>query len=260
MRNKHAFPVIIALAILAGLGCGNDPTGPEIEGGAGLTLTLPPAAQGLDWLRVELWVENGVERPLCNALRTCVRQPELLGGGDDPPFDTCSRMKVQIWSLDGKRVRFEEDVACCQDGKLLSYGWDITDDAGNPMPSGYYPMRADCLDSVNPFYLDPAGYIVAREREDGIPGWPVWTRELAGDEIASQLAYGPFKTAFSTILINQFTGEETLVPFTSPFILRVHAPGMETFVQEVELIRTHITRVPVTLTPVEMNDDETQDP
>ena len=238
---------VLALPFLAA--CSEEAVVPEITGGAGLSLTFAGGMTPPEGLRVELWHDNPVSPPHCAASSARVATAAL--GDDDPPLDTCSRMRVDIWDLARGPVLNLADVPCCRDGKFLSYGWNTRDNDGALMPSGYYPARMECLDSRNSLVLDPAGYMLIREREEARCEWPVWIHETAGDSLASPLEFGPFLTAFYTLLLGEGDAADQLVSFTSPFILRVHAPGFEVFEREIPLIDERIERVTVDLVPLE---------
>ena len=227
-----------------GAGCGEDPpTGPEIVGGAGLRVRFPAGTAGLEGVRVELWHDNAIPPADCDTAAGSPRRVRFLPGLQPP--DLCTRIRVEIWNYIAEAVRTIPDTTF--EGR--AHGWDGKDDAGRDLPSGFYPTAQVCLDSQGSFTFT-GHYYLWEDREAGACEWPLWIEEevsVPGDRV---LAFGPFPEVAETKLLDDQGRVVATVPFMNPFLVRVHAPGMETFETEVSFTARTYSEVTVTFTPV----------
>ena len=116
------------------------------------------------------------------------------------------------------------------------------------MPSGYYHTYARCLDTRGEFEFE-GHYFNWESRETGSCEWPLWIQEVDPGLSGNVLAYGPFPLAKNTTILDASGIPLELVNFLNPFLVRVHAPGMEAFEVEVTLEDGKYTNVPVEFVP-----------
>lgn len=240
--------VALAGALLAtgvGWGCSEEPTEPDIAGGAGIRFVLPEGAESLGWVRLELWDVNTITPPQCS--RTAPAGRVLVSSMDDPLPDRCTRIEVTIWDYGSNRILFIPDTTALG-GTPGQFPWDGRDDLGNDMPSGYYPTYARCLDTRGEFEFE-GHYFNWESREIGSCEWPLWIQEVSPGTSGRVLSYGPFPIYADTWILDASGIPLKLVNFLNPFLVRVHAPGMETFEVEVTLVDGKYIEVPVTFSP-----------
>ena len=230
------------VAVALGLGCADSPTQPA-SGGAGLRVQLPAGADTLDWVRVELWDDNVTVPDGC--ISFSAEGSGIVSPSVQPP-DTCTRMEVYIRNYINELVRSEPDTTAFKGG--LSFPWDGLDDDGEPVPSGYYPVFARCLDSAGEFTFT-GHYFNWASREYGACQWPLWIDEVARVPSNRVLEYEPFPLVASHQTFDKSGIPETLVSFVNPFLVRVRAPGMQTFQVEVTLVEGEFSQVSVEFVP-----------
>jgi len=213
---------------------------PKLIDGAGIRVMLPDGADSLSGVRVELWdaAHNGIPAPDCRGLLS--RGVALAGASTD----SCTRMSVEIHNWIGDLTRSVPDTSF---HGSLAFGWDQTDNAGNSVPPGIYTIESECLDSQGSFTFS-GYYYVATEAPSDSCKWILWSRDLSGAALL-HAAFGPFPILGKTETV--FEEQLRQVGFLSPFTVRVHADGMETFEQQVTLTEGDYTDVTVTFTPLE---------
>lgn len=196
----------------------------------------------MDWVRVELWHDNATVPDGCSASS---KGPGVVSPSFQPP-DVCTRMEVYIRNYINELVRSEPDTTTFRG--TLSFPWDGLDDDGNPVPSGYYPVFARCLDSAEEFSFT-GHYFNWEDREYGACEWPLWIDEVSPVPASRVLEYEPFPLVASHQIFDDYGIPKTLVNFTNPFLVRVHAPGMQTYEVEVTLEADKYSRVSVEFVP-----------
>lgn len=240
------FPKILRTTLLLAVAvsfaaCGEDePTAPEIMGGAGLRVILPQGYETLEDLRVEIWHDNAVPPPRCpsNSQEASV---QAIG----PQQDSCSRMSVDIWDLLGRPVRTEASVP--SGGEAL--GWNTLDNEGEEVNSGIYFTHQACLDSEGEWTFE-GSYYVWRAREQALCQWPLLIEEVDASSSTGLVELSPIPVLFQTVTVGFFGEILTSVTFENPFLVRVRAGGYQSFEAEVRLTEGRYTEVEVTLEPL----------
>jgi hypothetical protein len=214
---------------------------PNLVDGAGIRFVFPAGADSLTGVRVELWdaAHNGIPSPDC----LTVSSSWLLSPAG-AATDSCTRMSVEIRNWIGDMTRSIPDTAF---HGSLAWGWDQTDNAGNPVPGGIYTIESQCLDSQGSFTFSGYYYVPTSAPLDGCK-WILWSKDLSGSTL-HEAEFGPFPPLGKTETIY----EEQLrqVGFISPFTVRVLADGMEPYEQAIDLTEGKYTDVAVTFTPLE---------
>lgn len=242
---------VLGGALAVATGCSDNTVSPELLQGAGIRLTLPAGTDQLPWVRVELWDDNVTPPPDCAAGQAAgaatATAPEgfrlLAAGPSIPDPISCDRKEVIIWDLTGEVVLHLADVPF---GGRLPLSWDGLDDAGNPVPSGYYSTYSHCLDGVE--FSFTGAYFMWRDSERGSCRWPLWMRTVDPAPAGRTVTFGPFPESVNTTLFDDEGKPKELVVFKSPFTVRVVAPGMEPFEQEITLTKGRFADVAVTFT------------
>jgi hypothetical protein len=207
-----------------------------------LRIELPDGTENLAWLRVELWHDNEIPPPSCLAGPA----PGRVAPAGEPSQDVCTRMSVEIWNLVGELVRWVPDTTAHRGG--LSWPWDGRNDEGSTVPSGYYPMFAECLDSQGSFTLT-GHYFWWNPQEEGACQWPLWIQEIRPSPEDRVLRFGPFPLEIDTRTFHQNGLPKDFVLFANPYLVRVRAPGRIPFEEEIVLVDEAFTTVSVRLVP-----------
>lgn len=224
---------LATLAVFAA-GCGDEPAGPEIAGGAGVRVVLPAEAHDGP-VRVELWDDDNrfVAAPTC---------PEFVAAAAamDPGDPLCERWRVEIFDLTGERVRFLPDVPW--GGR--AYVWDGVDDEGVPVADGYYATEQQCIDEGVGFVFRGNYYVSPQDDECR---WRVWSRSLPAAADKSLLEFGPFPVQFGGSTPVTVDGEVYVVSvfFDETYTVRVFDGAGGLFEQEVALIHGEYVEVVV---------------
>lgn len=230
--------ILLLLGALAA-GCGDDP--PPTLGGAGLRLHLPPGADTLAWVQVEIWHDNPVPPVLCSLLTTDASPTAPLSGPQ-----ACLRRSAEVRNLLGETVRRVEETPFPD----RTWAWDQRDEEGNLVPGGIYPTWQFCEEGQG---ADFSGHYYTGPRGEGPAGeWILWSRRLEGP-VAATLEFAPFPEHFWILWwVDDESGgcAEVTPQFQSPFELRVRAPGMTTHHESIDLVEETFTEVTVSLPPL----------
>ena len=204
------------------------PPDPNIEGGAGIRFTFPAGTDTVG-ARLELWGRGYNAGP--------IPAPDCQGTGRSGwvssagvAEDACTRMSVRIRDWIGESVLSIPDTTV---QTSLAWPWDQKDDAGNPVPSGIYSIFSQCLDRQGSFTFS-GYYYVATEVPSDSCHWILWSRELPAGSFDRTASFGPFLPIGHTETF--FQEQVRQVGFENPFLVRVLAPGMQTFEREITLL------------------------
>jgi len=214
---------------------------PRLVDGAGIRFVFPAGADSLTGVRVELWddAHNGIPAPDC---RSVLARGLLSPAG--AAADSCTHMRVEIRNWLGEETLTIPDTTF---HGSLAWGWDQTDDDGNPVPAGIYTIESECLDSQGTFTFS-GYYYVATEAPSGSCQWILWSEDLLGNQL-HDAEFGPFPPLGKTETV--FEEQLRQVGFLNPFTVRVYANGMEPYEQQINLTEGKYTDVAVTFVPLE---------
>ncbi len=228
----------LALLALAGMaaGCSDGPTGPAVEGGAGLRVLLPAGVPDSARVEVDLWQENAVPPP------TCPTGPAAASKLRSGP-DSCSVGSLTVRDLTGRTVHRVPEVPWTN----RVPGWDEVADDGTPVPAGLYPVHWQCLDGGGTFSFD-GHYYVAGSRAEGSCRWILWS-EVRPAGSGRKLEAGPFPTLFSTLALLPPAGVPVDVFFRDRYTVAVRIPGRDVFETTVTLVDGKYTEVRVPEAP-----------
>jgi len=236
-----------AVLVLLGLSLAacNETTEPDprLVDGAGIRFVFPAGADSLTGVRVELWDAGENAGTMIPAPDCLIAAKPAFLSPVGAATDSCTRMSVKIWNWIGEMTLSIPDTAF---HGSLSWGWDQTDDEGDPVPAGIYRIQSECLDSQGSFTFSGHYYVAAEARSDSCQ-WVLWSRDLSGSQIHSA-EFGPFPTLGKTETVYQEQYRE--VNFVNPFTVRVYANGMEPYEQTINLTEGKYTDIAVTWVPV----------
>jgi hypothetical protein len=220
-------------------GCSEEPV--ATLGGAGLRLELPAGADTLDWLRVEIWHDNSIPPELCSLLSTEATPRTVLAQPG-----TCSRRSIEIRNLLGETVRSLEESPTPN----RTWAWDQLDGEGNLVPAGIYPTVQTCEEGTGANFT---GHYYTTPRDDRHPDqWILWSGEIDPGAAGRRWEVSPLPEFFWItwwVDDGQDGCAQVSPQFASPFLLRVLAPGMSEFEQEISLVEEAFTEVTVVLAP-----------
>ena len=242
--------VVLLLGLM--LAACNESTEPDsnLVSGAGIRFVFPAGSENLTGVRVELWdVGENASTPIPSPDCSVVAKPGFLypAGVLSPASartDSCTHMRVDIRNWVGDETLSIPDTTF---HGSLAWGWDQTDDAGNPVPPGIYTIESDCLDSQGSFTFAGYYYVVSETPSDSCK-WILWSENLSGRQL-DNAEFGPFLTIGKTETI--YEEQNRQVGFLNPFTVRVLADGMKPYEQEINLTDGKYTDVAVTFTPLE---------
>jgi len=217
---------------------------PKVEQGAGIRFVFPAGAENLTGVRVELWdVGENASHPIPAPDCVTAPRPGLLYPAG-AAADSCTHMRVDIRNWIGDKTLSIPDTTF---HGSLAWGWDQTDDAGNPVPPGIYRIESECLDSQNSFTFAGYYYVAADAPSDSCK-WILWSENVSGSRLHNA-EFGPFLTVGKTETI--YEEQDRQVGFLNPFTVRVIADGMKPYEQTIDLNEGKYTDVAVTFTPLE---------
>jgi hypothetical protein len=228
--------VVGAVLVWGVWSCNDEPTKPLA--GAGLRFVFPEGTDTLEGLRVAL-LDPDQTYPICGQLSRFSREsmaPQTIGG--------CDSVHLQVTNLIGEEVKrllcpVPPETTC---GNLF---WDGTDAEGNPVPGGYYLYDLGCFQADSVQVLNK-GIYVPRGPED-VCDWPLWSEEVSSLPPSGELIFASFP-----VELDLSAGGDTLdvIRFRNPYVVRVHASGMQVFEQSVTLIEGKYTEIEVTFVPL----------
>jgi hypothetical protein len=213
---------------------------PNLVDGAGIRFVFPAGADSLTGVRVELWdaAHNGIPAPDCRTIASS-RLLSPVGAA----VDSCTRMSVEIRNWIGEKTLSIPDTTF---HGSLAWGWDQTDNAGNPVPAGIYTIESECLDSQGSFTFS-GYYYVAPEAPSDSCKWILWSEGVSENKL-HEAEFGPFPPLGKTETI--YEEQVRQVGFVNPFTVRVYANGMEPYEQAINLTEGKYTNIAVTWVPV----------
>ena len=227
-----------AVLVFGVYSCDDEPTKPLA--GAGLRFVFPEGADTLEGLRVALLdPDQTFPNPDCGQMAQDSRSPlpQTIGECDSTQLSITNliREEVRRWSCPTP-----PETTC------TSLFWDGTDEDGNPVPGGYYFLNIRCFQPDSIVSLEKGVYVAAGPED--VCDWPLWSEEVPSVPADRTLEVAPFP-----IEIPHDVGSEPVdtIRFMNPYVVRVHASGMQVFEQEITLVEGKYTDVAVTFTPLE---------
>ena len=112
------------------------------------------------------------------------------------------------------------------------------------MPGGIYSIHLRCVQPDSAFDVVKGMYVPAGPED--VCDWPLWSRELTSAPSSGELEVSPFPLEID------LGAEPTVdrIQFRNPYLVRVHASGMQTFEQQVTLVEGAFTEVNISFAPL----------
>jgi hypothetical protein len=227
-----------ALACLLVLtACGDDPVRPEPIEGAGLRFVFDDVVPVSGEVLVEVWCQAETWPPTCMLPPLDIAAVRLPLPGPD----LCTRGTYVIRNILGEVVKSVAEESWT--GRAPA--WNTLDGDGNPVPSGIYPIRWQCLDSAGQLEFNGHYYVTGLD-EEGACSWLIWSGTVDPTEEQPRIEISGFPEGFSILTVEPGSDDAKTVVFENPYLLQVHVPDRPTFGQEVELEEGSFTEVRVT--------------